>query len=188
MSNDTAELLDRIAEENDVPNYDIIDAHIEPEDVRIPSGQDLDKEAVIAARRCEIKNLLDFEAFEWVREEDVDPAGRWINSRWEDVAKNDPRKPPVRSRRVLQEIATRKSDDYFAATPTTASNRIIDMMAVQNDWPIADADVTTAFLHAREDELIYTAPADCWRKTSWCWRLLANLNGRRTGAKNFSRV
>ncbi len=68
--------MDRIAEENDVPNYDIIDAHIEPEDVRIPSGHDLDKEAAIAAMRCEIKNLLDFEDFEWVCEEDVDPASR----------------------------------------------------------------------------------------------------------------
>ena len=55
LSDDTAELLDKIAEENDVPNCDMIDAHIEPEDVRIPSGQDLDKEAVIAARRCEMR-------------------------------------------------------------------------------------------------------------------------------------
>ena len=59
----TAELLDQIAEDNDVPHYAVIDEHIEPQDVRIPSGQDLDKDAVIAARRCEIKNLLDFEAF-----------------------------------------------------------------------------------------------------------------------------
>ncbi len=69
LSDDTAELLDKIAEENDVPNCDIIDAHIEPEDARNPSGQNLDPEAVIAAKRCEIKNLLDFEAFERVREQ-----------------------------------------------------------------------------------------------------------------------
>ncbi len=55
MSVDTAECLEKIAEENEVPSYDIVDAHIEPDGVKIPSGQDLDREAVIAARRCEIK-------------------------------------------------------------------------------------------------------------------------------------
>ena len=43
--------MDQIAEDNDVPHYAVIDEHIEPQDVRIPSGQDLDKDAVIAARR-----------------------------------------------------------------------------------------------------------------------------------------
>ena len=78
-------------------SYDLVDAHVEPETVRIPSGQNLNPEAVIEARRVDIKNLMDFGAFEWTKEEDIDPAGRWINSGWEDVAKNDPRKPPVRS-------------------------------------------------------------------------------------------
>ena len=64
----------------------------------------------------------------------------------------------------MQEVATYKSDDFFAATPTTMSGRIIDMLAVHNGWPIADADVTTAFMHAAEEELIYTLPADGWRK------------------------
>ncbi len=50
------------------------------------------------------------------------------------------------------------------------------MLAVHNGWTIADADVTTAFMHAAEEELIYTLPADCWRKQSWCWM---STNGER---------
>ncbi len=117
---------------------------------------------MIAARRREIQNLIDFEAFEWVKNEDIDPTSKWISSRWEDLAKNDPRQPPLRSMWVLQEVATYKSDDFFAATPTTMSGRISDMLAVHNGWPIADTDVTTAFMHAAEEELIYTLPADGW--------------------------
>ena len=63
------------------------------------------------------------------------------------------------------------------------SGRIIDLLAVHNGWPIADADVTTAFMHAAEEELIYTAPADGWRKPGWSWKLTKNINGRRTGAQ-----
>ncbi len=57
------------------------------------------------------------------------------------------------------------------------------MLAVHNGWPIADADITTALMHEAEEELIYTLPADGWRKESWCWRLTQNINGRRTGAQ-----
>ncbi len=174
---DAKQCLETVAKDTDDPDYNIVDAHIAPEELKIPRGKDLDPEAVIAARRREIQNLIDFEAFEWVRNEDIDPSGKWISSRWEDLANSDPRKPPVRSRCVLQEVATYKSDDFFAATATTMSGRIIDLLAVHNGWPIADADVTTAFTHATEEELIYTAPADGWRKPGWSWRLPKNING-----------
>ena len=133
MSVNAMQCLTTFANDMDEPDYTIVDAHIEPDDVKIPSGTDLDPVAVIAARRREIQNLIDFEAFEWVRNEDIDPSGKWISSRWGDLAKNDPRKPPVSSRWVLQEVATYKSDNFFAATPTTMSGRIIDLLAVTTD-------------------------------------------------------
>jgi hypothetical protein len=49
---------------------------------------------------------------------------------------------------VLQEVPTRKSDDYFAAIPTTMSGRVIDFLAACSGWPIAKADVTTACVRA----------------------------------------
>ena len=100
LSVDALERLAKIANEIDEPDYNTVDAHIEPDEVKIPSGKDLDVLAVIAARRREIQNLIDFEAFEVVKNEDINPAGKWISSRWEDLAKNDPRKPPVRSRKL----------------------------------------------------------------------------------------
>ncbi len=56
-----------VAKDTDEPDYNIVDAPIEPDELKIPSGKDLDPEAVIAARRRDIQNLIDFEAFEWVR-------------------------------------------------------------------------------------------------------------------------
>ena len=83
LSVDALECLAKIAKEMDEPDYNIVDAHIEPDQVKIPSGKGLDPLAVIAARRREIQNLIDFEAFVWVKNEDINPAGKWISSRWE---------------------------------------------------------------------------------------------------------
>ncbi len=98
MAADALECVTKIANEIDEPDYNRVESHIEPDEMKIPSGKDLDSVAVIAARRREFHNLIDFEAFEWVKNEDINPAGKWISSRWEDLAKNDPRKPPVRCR------------------------------------------------------------------------------------------
>ena len=98
LSVDVKQCLTTIVNDSEEPDYNIVDAHIEPDDVKIPSGKDLDPVAMIAISRREIQNLIDFEAFEWVRSEDIDPNGKCIRSRWEDLAKNDPRKPTVRSR------------------------------------------------------------------------------------------
>ena len=40
-----------------------------------------------------------------------------IGSKWVDVNKGDATKPQIRSRFVVKEIATYKTDDFFAATP-----------------------------------------------------------------------
>ncbi len=121
LSVDAKQCLTLVRKDTDEPDYNIVDAHIEPDDVKIPSGKDLDPVAVIAARRHEIQNLIDFEAFEWVRNEDIDPSGKWISSRWEDLAKSDPRKPPVRSRWVLQADGCCKK--LRLTSPTTSSRR-----------------------------------------------------------------
>ena len=114
LSVDAKQCLTTIANDTDEPDYNIVDAHIEPSDLKIPIGKDLDPVAVIAARRREIQNLIDFKAFAWVRNEDIEPSGKWISSLWEDLEKSHPRKPLVRSRWVLQEVATYKSDDFFS--------------------------------------------------------------------------
>ena len=73
LSVDALECVLKVANETDEPDYNIVDAHIEPDEVKIPSGKDLDPEAVIAARRREMQNLIDFEAFEWVKTRTLTP-------------------------------------------------------------------------------------------------------------------
>jgi hypothetical protein len=143
----------------------------------------LGPEAVTEARWREAQNLINFDALEWVRNEDLGPSGKWIKSREEDLPKSDPGKPSVGSRRALQEVATRKFDDDFAATPTTTSGGFVDVLAVCSGWPIANADLTTAFTGAPEDTLACANPADGWRKPGWSWRMTKNIDGRRAGAQ-----
>ncbi len=112
LSVDAKVCLTTVAKDTDEPDYNIVDAHIEPDDVKMPSGKDLNPEDVIAARRREVQSLNNFEAFEWVRDEDIDPSGKWISSGWEDLAKSLPRKPPVKSRWVQQEVATTSSQRH----------------------------------------------------------------------------
>jgi hypothetical protein len=47
-----------------------------------------------------------------------------IGSKWVDVNKGDSKKPLIRSRFVVKEIATYKSDDFFAATPPLEALRL----------------------------------------------------------------
>ncbi len=65
-----------------LPDFNIVDVHIEPSEVQ----------AVIAARRREVQNLINVESSEWVRNDDVDTSDKRIDSRWEGLPKSDPRK------------------------------------------------------------------------------------------------
>ena len=42
LSVDAKQCLTTVAKDTDEPDYNIVDAHIEPADVEIPSGKDLD--------------------------------------------------------------------------------------------------------------------------------------------------
>ncbi len=90
MSDDAKEYWAAVKNLHEEPSYDIADAHIKPDEVKIHSGMDLHPKDVIEATRREVQNLIDFDAFEWVCNEDIDKNGKWINSRWEDLAKSDP--------------------------------------------------------------------------------------------------
>ena len=50
--------------------------------------------------------------------------------------------------------------DAFAATPMSASLRVLLKIAMQRGWPVRLADLSTAFLYARleEGELVYVLP------------------------------
>ena len=48
-----------------------------------------------------------------------------IKTRWVDVDKGDRDRPDIRSRLVAKEIAFRRSDDFFAATPPLEALRAL---------------------------------------------------------------
>ncbi len=55
-----------------------------------------------------------------------------IGSKWVDVNKGDAVRPLVRSRFVVKEIATYKSDDFFAATPPLEAFRLLLSLAASS--------------------------------------------------------
>ena len=55
-----------------------------------------------------------------------------IGSKWVDVNKGDASKPLIGSRFVVKEIATYKTDDFFAATPPLEALRLLLSLAASS--------------------------------------------------------
>ena len=112
------------------------------------TGAALSPELVRQARAEEIKFMLDWGVWErarvtycW-RETGKAPIG----SKWVDVNKGDEKKPLIRSRFVVKEIATYNSDDFFAATPPLEALRLLLSMAASSghDSPLTSFDARKA--------------------------------------------
>ena len=98
------------------------------------TGAALPPQLVQQARAEEIKFMLEWGVWErtlitdcW-RETGKAPIG----SKLVDVNKGDAAKPLIRSRFVVKEIATYKSDDFFAATPPLESLRRLLSLAASS--------------------------------------------------------
>ena len=100
------------------------------------TGQPLDPKLVREARQKELdffeaKKVWQKRAFEEARRRTGKPP---ITVRWVDVNKEDDKEPNVRSRLVAKEIAFRRSDDFFAATPPLEVLKlIVSMPATENN-------------------------------------------------------
>jgi len=160
----------------------------EEEEPIVLSGQVLNPELVRKGRLIEFEKLVEFSACRCVPLEEARAMnGKWIGSRWEDVLKIDPisGEEIVRSRWVLQDFARSKDGGLFAPNPSQTSARIIDGLAIDNDWPILNADVSTAYMQAEENELVFTMAPQGFEEPGTVWQLLKNINGRRPGAQNW---
>ena len=163
---------------------DLGQAFVDPEMLVIPNGADIDKQDLLDARRVEVDRLTYFQTYEWIKDEDA-KAMRYIKSRWEDKKTEDPRKAPVRARWVLKDYANDKRPEFYSGTPASVCIKILECFAMENSWAMQSGDVSTAFMHADEKSDIVTDPPDGWQRKGWKWRLLKNINGRRTGAKEW---
>jgi hypothetical protein len=103
-----------------------------------------------------------------------------LGSRWVDVNKGDKRRFDVRSRLVAQEIAFRKNDDFYAATPPLEALRmLLSVAASTHGSKIMVMDARKAHLHAKVDRLIYVNLPPEVRKPGMCARLRRCLYGTR---------
>ncbi len=86
------------------------------------------------ARAATVKFMLDWGVWERALITDCwRETGRApIGSKWVDVNKGDATNPLIRSRFVVKEIATYKTDDFFAATPPLESFRLLRSLAASD--------------------------------------------------------
>ena len=91
------------------------------------TGAVLPPALVQQARAEEVKFMLDWGVWERALISDCwkETGKAPIGSKWVDVNKGDEHKPLIRSRFVVKEIATYKTDDFFAATPPLEAFRLL---------------------------------------------------------------
>ena len=93
----------------------------------------------------------------------------------------------VKARLVAQGVNYGDYMDVFAATPMSATLRVLLKIAMQRGWPVRLADLSTAFLYARleEGELVVILPPQSERKKGKVWQLLRSLYGLRRSPQRF---
>ena len=151
-----------------------------------PPLEDVDAERLKANRLSELDAIDSFHAYEAVSEEEA--AGKFLTMRWVDTDE--------KSRVVVREFASTKRDDLFAAASTPTTHLVVDMLCCIFLWSRAIGDITRAFLHVFEDELVFARPPAEWLEReqekakqeghSWTpmvWKLLRVFYGRRKAAR-----
>ena len=153
------------------------------------TGAVLPPKLVQQARAEEIKFMLEWGVWErapisacWLE------TGRApIGSKWVDVNKGDAVRPVIRSRFVVKEIATYKSDDFFAATPPLEAFRLLLSLAASSgkDTKIEVLDARKAHLHVFADRTVFTQLPPEVAVPGYCARLVRCLYGTRDAPKRW---
>ena len=108
--------------------------------------------------------------------------GRQIfNARWVDEQHKE------KSRYVVKDFANTRDPTMFAAASDTAVGRVVEFKAVIQNYSMFTFDVTSAYTHAWEDELVFLKPpreeieehGDC------VWSSIRVIYGRRKGARSW---
>ncbi len=153
------------------------------------TGAVLPPELVRQARAEEIKFMLDWGVWERAPIADCwrDTGKAPIGSKWVDVNKGDATTPLIRSRFVVKEIATYKTDDFFAATPPLEAFRLLLSLAASSaeDTKIEVLDARKAHLHAFADRLVYTQLPPEEAAAGYCARLVRCLYGTRDAPRRW---
>jgi hypothetical protein len=135
-----------------------------------------------AAHEKELDQLRSFDVFEEVSLDFTGGSGKPITTTWVDRRKSP---TEVKGRICARDFNNGKRDDVFAATPSSCSVRVIDLLSAKYGYKKVVADVSAAFLHAAvpEDECIVVRPPDDYRSAKYpsgcLWRLKKMLYGLR---------
>ncbi len=153
------------------------------------TGAALPPELVRQARAEEIKFMIDWGVWERALVTDCwrETGKQPIGSKWVDVNKGDAANPQIRSRFVVQEIATYKTDDFFAATPPLESLRLLLSLAASEgqDIKVEVLDARKAHLHAFAERTVFTQLPPEEAAAGYCARLVRCLYGTRDAPKRW---
>ena len=160
------------------------------------SGEKLDRDLTIAARREEIRGVHDMKVYKKVPiKMCISETGkRPIGTRWVDTNKGDKANPKIRSRLVAQELNRFKCPELFAATPPLEFIRYIISRCASSQWSprptrIMINDVKKAYFNAPATRRVFVAlpPEDRLPgEEDMCALLLKSLYGTRDAAFNWT--
>ena len=143
--------------------------------------EDIEETRVQWNRQKELEELEKFEAYVVIRSSEMPVGARVLPTRFVDTAE--------KSRFVAKEIATYRTDEFFAPSSTAPTSRMIDILACKCGLARLTLDVKRAFLNVPEDEEIYVQPPREWLESQSdqevVWRMNRVLYGRRKGTSAF---
>ena len=157
------------------------------------SGAELDPKEVYEARMEEVQFIRDMKLYDKVPIEEcwANTGKAPISTKWIDVNKGDYVAPKYRSRNVAREIAYKKQDGLFAATPPLEVMKLLlSTLASSNKGErLMVADVKRAYFHAKCKRLTYVKlpPEDIGPgEENTCGRLNYSMYGTRDAAANWA--
>ena len=139
-------------------------------------------ESIVESRQVEIDKWMERGVVERWPRSDVESQGyEVVSARWVD----DPYKE--KSRYVIREFAKKRDATVFAAASDPSLSRLVELKALQNDYPTFSFDVTSAYTHAEEKEMFFfePPPEDAEKHPGMVWRALRVIYGRRKGARTW---
>ena len=122
---------------------------------------------------------------DYVKDWKIDDAkatgARIFGARWVDADYKE------KSRYVVKDFATKKDPEVFSPASDAAAVRAVEMVAVERDFDLFTFDVTSAFPHAWEQDLIFIwPPSEYIAVHGPClWQCVRNIYGRRDGPKTW---
>ena len=110
-------------------------------------------ESIHASRMVEINKWRERGVIErWSRQAAMATGGQFFNARWVDEQHKE------KSRYVVKDFANTRDPTMFAAASGTAVGRVVEFKAVIQNYSMFTFDVTSAYTHVWEDELVFLEP------------------------------